>query len=144
MWPLILVIWFLRLSTALAAEDTDYLIKDHPSRHQDFKWHFHFSRLLSTPEWDVEKRPVPLDPGKAWQIAKKWMKKHGCERPELLQIQISPFIPQHQIGQLDPRLSKRFYYTIRCIPAPYDSMVVYVLLDGSILEPVKPPHKGLW
>ena len=144
MLPLCLVILLLPSCPALAKEETDYLIKKYQSRHQDFTWHFHFSRILATPEWAIDKRRTPLDPSKAWQIAKKWMKKNGCENPELLTIQISPFVPEHQIGNLDPRLSKRFYYTVHCMPASFDSMIVYVLLDGSVLEPVKPPHKDLW
>jgi hypothetical protein len=142
--PVHVVVFLMAFYTAFAAEVSDYLIKSYQSRHQKFEWHFQFSRVLATPEWDIEKASVPLDPGKAWQIAKKWMKKHGCENPQLISIEISPFIREAEIEDLDPRLSKRFYYSIRCVPAIFDTMMVYVLLDGSVLEPLQEPHKGEW
>jgi hypothetical protein len=143
--PVHLMVFLLTFSTALAGEKADYLVKKHQSRHQAFEWHFHFSRILATPEWDIGKDSVPLDPGKAWQIAKQWMRKHGCENPDLISIQLSPFIPEGEIRDaFDPQFSKRFYYSIRCIPAIFDTMIIYVLLDGSVLEPEQQPHKGLW
>lgn len=129
---------------AFAEEDTEYLIWTHHSRHQQFEWHFHLKRILATPEWNIEQGPVPLEPSKAWQTAKKWMQKYGCDKPELISIQISPLFREDDIGKLDPRLKKRFYYTVRCIPAYLDIMVVYVLMDGTILEPEQEPHKDMW
>jgi hypothetical protein len=132
------------LSASLAEEQTDYLIKKHRSRHQDFEWRFHVSRLLSTPEWDIDTAQPPLGPEKAWKIARQWLEKHGCERPTLVSIEIAPFVREGETWDIDARLSKRFYYTVRCIPAYLDIMIVYLLMDGSVVEPLQEPHDEMW
>ena len=100
--------------------------------------------MLATPEWNVDSEKIPLPPDKAWQIAKGWFKTNGCPAPELVSIEIRPFIREQEVGHIDKRLAKRFYYQIVCVPAFLDSMDVYVLMDGSIIEPIEEPRKNLW
>jgi len=134
------------LISAPAATETnaEYLIFTHQSRHQAFEWHFYFSRMLATPEWNAEIDKIPLAPDKAWQIAKGWFKTYGCDHPELVSIEIRPFIRESEAGHIDKRLAKRFYYRIHCVPASLDTMYVYILMDGTVVEPTEKPVKDLW
>jgi hypothetical protein len=141
-WSLLAVL----ISAGAAETNSEYLTFTYQSRHQDFEWHFYFSRMLATPEWNMDTLKIPLAPDKAWCIAKKWFKKYGCDNPELVSIDIRPFIIEQYTknDKIDSRLSKRFYYCITCVPEFLDSMKVYVLMDGTVVEPIQEPRKGLW
>jgi hypothetical protein len=133
------------------AQTNDHCLEfTYQARHGDFKWQMYFSRMLATPEWDMSSEKIPLEPDKAWLIARDWFRTNNCANPELISIEIRPVVLEHEAGvgeggaYIDKRLSKRFYYRIHCIPGELDTMVVYVLMDGSVLEPMREPPKDFW
>jgi len=79
---------------------------------------------------------IPLSPDKAWQVAKNWFLKHDYGQPEFARMEIRPFALSDS-----PHKSwrRRFFYRIECIPMQFDSMLVIVLLDGTVLEPKRIP-----
>jgi hypothetical protein len=122
-------------SSALAVEETDGFLFTHQGRHQAYEWLIPESRILKTPEWKIDSAACPLAPDKAWQIAKRWLEKNDRSGSTLVHIQIVPFIREGESPVLEKRLGKRFYYRIEVIPAMFDTMLVYVLLDGTVVEP---------
>ena len=128
------------------AQTNDHcLVYTYQARHGDFEWHMYFSRMLATPEWNMDSEKIPLQPDKAWQIARSWFRTNNCANPELVSIEIRPVVrEQEATGDIDQRLAKRFYYRIQCIPGFLDTMVVYVLMDGSVLEPIREPPNNFW
>jgi hypothetical protein len=45
-------------------------------------------------------------------------------------------------GELAKRFGRRFYYCFEVIPTKFDIMLVYVLMDGSVVEPKS--RKPFW
>lgn len=128
-------------SSLVAADETNGFVFTHQGRRQAYEWHFPEPRILKTPEWKIDSAPCPLAPDKAWQIAKRWLEKHDRSGSTLVRIQILPFIRDGESPELEKRFGKRFYYRIEVIPAVFDSMLVYVLMDGTVVEPQ--PRKQL-
>ena len=126
---------------AFAAGETNGFVFTHQGRHQAYEWHISEERILKAPEWKIDSAPCPLAPHKAWQIAKRWLEKHDRSGSTLVRIQILPFIRGGESRELEKRFGKRFYYRIEVIPAMFDSMLVYVLMDGTVVE--SKPRKQL-
>ena len=134
----VITFFFALISTLRCfAEDStnEFLLLKHQSRHQAYEWRVSEARLLATPEWDFDRRKIPIDATEAWRIAKDWLKKHGHDDPELIRIEIRRLAIESTVGKTDKRWLKRFYYRIDCIPAVFDSMAVVVLMDGTVVEP---------
>ena len=130
---------------AFAQTNELYLTFTHQSRHQEFEWRLPFSRILATPEWNMESGKIPLAPDKAWQIAKDWFKPYGSKNPVFVSFEVRPFImKQVPTERLDASYCKRFYYRFHFVPALLDTMDVYVLMDGTVVEPTKKPQQGEW
>jgi hypothetical protein len=112
----------------------------HQGRRQAYEWRISEGRIAATPKWDIDRHKIPVAPEKAWQIAKAWFKKQGRSRPDLVRLEIVPFVRDIDLGAERKRVLKdlldRYYYRIECVPAVFDSMVVVVLMDGSVLEPL--------
>jgi hypothetical protein len=102
--------------------------------------------MLATPEWNMGSEKIPLQPDRAWQIARNWFVTNNCANPELIKIEIFPVVRESEADGtiIDKRLARRFYYRVECIPGLLDTMVVYVLMDGSVLEPINEPPKNFW
>jgi len=89
------------------------------------------ARLLKQTLWDPAKAAIPLDPAAAFAAANKWIRKqHGD--PKLLEIRIrrADFYSDKRPGL--------FYYICEFEAAAFEYVPVVVLMDGTIVEPVKP------
>jgi len=135
------ILFLMLTASGFAAGETNGFVFTHQGRHQAYEWYFSESRILKTPEWKIDSAACPLAPHKAWQIAKRWLEKHDRSGSTLVRIQILPFIREGESRELEKRFGKRFYYRIEVIPAMFDSMLVYVLMDGTVVEPK--PRKPL-
>ena len=126
---------------AQAAGNTNELsLFKHQGRRQAYEWRISEARIAAMPKWDIDRHRIPIAPEKAWQIAKAWLKKRGTSRHDLVKLEIVPFVRDIGLSAERKRLLKdflnRYYYRIECVPAVFDSMVVVVLMDGNVLEPL--------
>jgi len=109
--------------------------------HEANQWVISEVKILATPEWDIDAATIPIAPERAWRIAKDCLAKKGFPKPQLVQIQLQPFVSESESTQLNPGVQKRYYYRIQCSPAPhvegtqFDCAYVFILMDGSVLEP---------
>ena len=114
--------------------------------HEADQWIISEDRILETPTWDINVASIPVAPEKAWRIAKDSLAKQGFSQPQLVKIEIRPFVPESESTQLNPAVRQRFYYGIQCSPAPhiegkpFDLAYIFILMDGSILEPKVTTH----
>jgi hypothetical protein len=107
------------------------------SRRAAHEWRISEARILATPEWKMGSKKVPVSPDKAWQIAQDWFKKEGRGGAgDFVSIEIRSFDP----GGYSKKLRGKCYYRVECIPAPFDSMLVVILMDGTVLEPLRIPN----
>ena len=133
---------FFSLISTFAAGNPELVLQKYQGLHQAYEWRIKQERILATPEWNVDSTNIPIAPDKAWQITKDWFLKQGKPRPDFVRIEIRPFVPESENTKLDERLKKKFYYQIQCSPTHYaeggkfDYMFVFVLMDGTVLEPI--------
>ena len=106
-----------------------------------YDWAVSAERILATPEWIPKTQAIPLAPDKACQLAKDWLKKHDFSQFELETFQLFRY-PAPYVGNPGEKLRRRFYYRIEYQFPHFAMMYVYVLLDGTVLEPtLSPPAK---
>lgn len=144
----VLLVLMLVAGGALGADRTNELtLFKHQGRRQAYEWRISEARVAATPKWNMDRAKVPVAPEKAWRIAKDWFKKQGELEADFVRMEIRPFVinstlsseSRHRLGDL----LDRYYYRIECIPAAFDSMLVVVLMDGTVLEPVRIAHLPL-
>jgi hypothetical protein len=126
--------WLAILAPAslLAVGDTnEFTLFKHQARRQAYEWRISEARILATPEWSIGVTNIPVSPDRAWQIAKDWSSKQAHGEPDLVRMEIRWFDP----SGTSKSLRKRFYYRIDCIPMQFDSMLVVILMDGTVVEP---------
>jgi hypothetical protein len=138
--PLLLLVCLLVPVAALGAGTTNELsLLKYQGRRQAYEWRISEARIAATPKWNIDAGKIPVAPDRAWQIAKEWFKKQGKSRPDLLRLEIVPFVRDTDLSADRKRQLKdllgRYYYRVECVPAAFDSMVVAVLMDRSVLEP---------
>jgi hypothetical protein len=137
---IVLVGLFVPESAQAAGSTNELSLFKHQGRRQAYEWRISEARIAATPKWNIDRHRIPIAPEKAWQIAKAWFKKQGRSRPDLVRLEIVPFVRDIDLSAEQKRLLKslldRYYYRIECVPAVFDSMVVVVLMDGSMLEPL--------
>jgi hypothetical protein len=134
--------WSLSLECTFGASTTnEWSLFKHQGRHQAFEWRIPEGRIASTPRWKIDSARIPVAPDRAWRIAKSWFKKQKQPRPDFVRMEIRPFVLDSDLSSEMRRrlehLLDRYYYRIECIPAVFDSMFVVVLMDGTVLEPVR-------
>ncbi len=134
-----LVMTFVALVGSLGAfaepSTNEFSLFKHQSRHEAYEWWISEARLLATPEWRSDREKVPLAPDKAWRIGRAWLKRRGFPSPELNSITLRRLATESSISNADKRWLTRFFYRIDCVPAMFDTMVVVVLMDGTVVEP---------
>ncbi len=131
----------LLLTPAYAGEDTNvFAVFTHSGRHGDYEFRITEAALMKTPEWNIDTDPCPLAPGRAWQIAKRWLDEHQRSGSTLVRILIQP-VGRDGIESKAwiKRYGRRFFYKIDVVPAAFDTMCVYVLMDGTVVEPKSVP-----
>jgi hypothetical protein len=110
-----------------------------------YQWRLSADRMLATPEWIPEKQAIPLPPDKAARLGGDWLSKNSFFQYTLQSIEVLRY-PSPYVGDPGPQLRKRFYYRLKYDapehPSVMPSMYVYVLLDGSVLEPTLTPSKA--
>lgn len=125
-----------------AEGNAEIILFKYQGLHQAYEWRVSETRMLATPEWNIDMTNIPIGPDKAWQAAKNWFKKQGKDRPDFVRIEIWPVIPESESTKLDQKLKKRFYYRVECSPqhhvegTDFSYMYVLVLMDGSVLDPI--------
>lgn len=144
----VLLCWLVSSVVVFGASSTnEWSLFKHQGRHQAYEWRISEARIASTPRWDIDTAKIPVTPDKAWRIAKDWFKKQNQEHPAFVKMEVRPFVLDNELSpETRSRLKDvlgRYYYRIECIPAAFDSMVVVVLMDGSVLEPVPIPDLAL-
>jgi hypothetical protein len=119
--------------SALAAGDTnEFTLFKHQARRAAYEWRISEARILATPEWKIGSKKIPLSPDRAWQIAQEWFRKQGQGGAgDFVRIEIRSFDP----GGYSKSLRGKCYYCVESIPRAFDSMLVVVLMDGTVLEP---------
>jgi hypothetical protein len=105
-----------------------------------YQWRVSEQRLLATPEWTPEAQAIPLAPDKACRLGAEWLAKHNLAQFELQSIQVFRY-PSPYAGDPGVQLRKRYYYRLEYHSKRVEMMYVYVLLDGTVLEPSLTPSK---
>jgi hypothetical protein len=111
------------------------------TRQGSYTWQISPDRLHATPEWVSEAQPVPLSLDKACQLGRGWLEKHGMTGFSLEEAKLWRYPDAISIYISHGKTGRRFYYqlTYRSESPDMDLMYVYVLLDGSIVEPKLTP-----
>ena len=109
-----------------------------------YTWDISADRLLATPEWASEAQPIPLSLDKACQLGRDWLEKHGMTGFSLEEVKLWRYPDAISIYSSHGKTKRRFYYqlTYRSESPDMDLMYVYVLLDGSVVEPKLVPLTG--
>jgi hypothetical protein len=116
----------------------------HQGLRRKYEWHIPYSRLLQSSKSSLPDDVPELGGHQAWQIAQTWLTGHGSEEPkcvscETLGVIINPCdIPWNYVGAI------RHFYRIRCEVALFDTMDVYVLMNGTVVEPTPTPARDEW
>jgi len=114
----------------------EFTLFKHQARRAAYEWRISEARILATPEWRIGSKKIPVSPDKAWQIAQGWFRKQSRGGPgDFVRMEIHSFDP----SGTSKDLRRRCFYRIECRPMQFDSMLVVVLMDGTVLEPKRMP-----
>ena len=132
------------LETGVFAQNHGVLFSSGTSR-GTYRWQLSAERMLGTPEWTPEEQGIPLPPDKAGRLGQDWLTKNGFAQYSLHSVEVLRY-PKPYVGNPGEQLRKRFYYRLTYDSPPegkvMQSMYVYVLLDGTVLEPTLEPSKS--
>jgi hypothetical protein len=123
--------------SALAGGSTnEFILFKHQARRAAYEWRISEARILATPEWKIGSKKIPVSPDRAWQIAQDWFRKQGRGGAGgFVRMEIRSFDP----SGTSKTWRGRCFYRIECNPMQFDYMLVVVLMDGSVLEPMRIP-----
>jgi hypothetical protein len=125
-----------QLSASAAGDTNEFTLFKHQARRAAYEWRISEARISATPEWKIGSRKIPLSPDRAWQIAQDWFRKQARGGAgDFVRMEIRSFDP----GGYSKKLRGKCYYRVECIPAQFDSMLVVILMDGTVLEPRRIP-----
>jgi hypothetical protein len=110
------------------ANADDIRILSYQCRRDKFIWTVSEQKLATWPKWNIDKESIPLQPEKAYRIARQWITKK-YPSPVLTKITLLSLYPE------DKEFKGRYVYVIDFITGTFDSMVAVVLLNGKVLEP---------
>jgi len=134
--PLALLLAATQLSASATRDTNEFTLFKHQGRRAAYEWRISEARILATPEWKIGSEKIPLSPDRAWQIAQDWFrKKDGAGAGSFVRMEIRSF----DIGGESKKLRGKCYYRVECIRAQFDSMLVVILMDGTVLEPRRIP-----
>lgn len=130
-----------------ASSTNDWSLFKHQGRRKAYEWRISEARIASTPRWNIDGGKIPVAPDKAWRLAKAWLAKQNLVTPDFVRMEVRPFVldsgfTSEQRLRLKNVLG-RYYYRVECVPAVFDTMVVVVLMDGTVLEPIQIPDLPL-
>ena len=139
--PMVLLV--AQLSAFAAGDTNEFTLFKHQARRTAYEWRISEARIRATPEWKMGSKKIPVSPDRAWQIAQDWFRKQGRGGVgDFVRMEIRSFDP----SGASKSLRGRCFYRIECIPMQFDSMLVVVLMDGTVLEPRRipnlPPQEG--
>lgn len=116
----------------------------HQGLRQKYEWHIPYATLVPTHKELLPDDMVPLDAAQAWQVAQKWLKAHGCQEPKCLSCErLCVAIGPHDLAW-NFQGCLRYFYRLHCVVALSDTMDVYVLMNGTVVEPTPSPGKDEW
>lgn len=106
-----------------------------------FTWDISSDRLYATPGWDSDTNAIPLSLDSACQLGRGWLGKHDFHRFHVEHIGLECFPDPISVWMQGDKVKKRFFYQIeyRSEHDSYDIMYVFVLLDGTVVEPTLTP-----
>jgi|HubBroStandDraft_5_1064220.scaffolds.fasta_scaffold201889_1 hypothetical protein len=109
-----------------------------------YTWEISAARLTSTPQWNSETQPVPLSVDKACQLGWAWLAGHHFQKFNLDEARLQSY-PNASIAAMTPGSApRRFFYWLMYRSGDFDGgfMYVYVLMDGTVVEPTLTPTKA--
>lgn len=130
---IILTLTVLLSQTGLCAEGNGYVSHLQNSR-GSYTWTISADRFDSTPVWASEGDPLPLSFDKACGLGKDWLARHSFAKFYLDEARLQGYPNVEMPHGKTPR---RFYYWLMYHSENFDGgfMYVYVLMDGSVVEP---------
>jgi hypothetical protein len=131
-----LVLLVAQLSAFAAGSTNEFTLFKHQARQAAYEWRISEARILATPEWEMGNKKIPVSPDRAWQIAQDWFRKQGRSGADFVRMDIRSF----DSGDHTKKWRGKCFYCIKCIPMQFDSMLVVVLMDGTVLEPRRIPN----
>jgi hypothetical protein len=98
------------------------------------EWFVSTNQALSSPRWDPLNAAIPLSPDKAVRIAHRWIETNGDTPGSGMTIRIRPLA-------MFPPYASTYVYIITFDVGFDDQMSCVILMDGSVVEPVRLPLK---
>lgn len=93
-------------------------------------------QIQADTKWDINKTAIPLEPKKAYDIAKRWMLEH-FKFAQLVRMEILP------LGTRLPKLQDHYCYIVEFLALggrePY-RVSVAVLMNGTLIDPKQIVH----
>src|SRR5207244_4001003 len=106
-----------------------------------YTWEISVERLYATPQWISEAGPIPVSFDKASESARAWLDKHGFKERNLLEARLCSWPDPMAVTIEHDKGKIRFYYQLiyNSELPNMSGMYVFVLMDGSIVEPTFAP-----
>jgi hypothetical protein len=125
-----------QFSAFAGGSTNEFTLFKYQSRKDAHEWRISEATIRATPEWKIGSKKIPVSPDRAWQIAQEWFRKQGRGAGDFVRMEIRSFDP----SRYSKTLRDRCFYRIECVPMQFDSMLVVVLMDGTVLEPIRIPN----
>ena len=131
---------FLLIETGICDETYGYKLGARFT-HGNYRWNIGVDQLSSTPEW-IETKPIPFPLEKACQLGKDWLNKHGFTKYGLDEVRLIsyPDVRALAYSHNENKARQRFFYELMYRSEDIqnvgdNTMYVYVLMDGTVVEP---------
>jgi len=132
---------FLLIEGRVCAQTTGSYTSHLQTERGTYTWDIGSDRLYATPEWTSETNAIPLSFDKACQLGRDWLTKHDLRRYGLDEARLLSFPAVNIAAMSHGKAKRRFYYWIMYRSEAFDAgfMYVYVLMDGTVVEPTLTP-----
>lgn len=130
-----------RAQPDFAPGSRDGTVAQFQTRQGKYTWNISADRFYGTPEWTPEAQPIPVSLDKACQLGKGWLAKHHLAGFSLDEVKLCRYPDAVGVALWYGKAKRRFYYKLkyRSESPDMDFMYVYVLLDGTVVEPKLTP-----
>ncbi len=104
----------------------------HGSQVAPDEWWISSARISALPTWNPGKEKMPLSVEDACKVASKWVKEKNNVMAVSLEI-----VEIFSINPNDETLKGKFVFKLKYkVEGTVDQVVCFVLMDGSVLEPI--------
>jgi hypothetical protein len=111
------------------------------TRQGSYTWEITGDRLSSTPTWNSETQAAPLSLDKACQLGRAWLAKNGFAKADFDEARVVGYPEAWMVLASKGKTQRHFYYWLMYRTGDFGGsfMYVYVLMDGTVVEPKLTP-----